>query len=410
MKTLLQINSVVNFRSTGIIVEEIGKLAILNGWKSYVAYGLVARPSKSDLLKIGNKWDILLHVIKTRFFDQHGFGSYKATMVLINNIKVINPDIIHLHNIHNYYINIRVLFHYLKAANIPVVWTFHDLWPITGHCAHFSSIGCEKWKTGCYLCPQKLQYPASYFLDRSRANFNNKKDLFNSVEKMIIVPVSDWVSETLKYSHLSKKKKQVIKNGVDLNLFSPQKRLDKIEEKYQIGNRFMLIGVATSWSDRKGLYDFLKLEKFLTQDYVIVLVGLSKSQIKKLPKTMIGIARTENINELAALYNRADIILNLSAEETFGLTTIEGFACGTPGIVYNCTASPELITPETGYVVEKGDMKGLIHAIQTIKAKGKCSYSTACRVRAEKLYDNKDRYFDYIKLYESILTVNDVQK
>ncbi|NQU84849.1 MAG: glycosyltransferase [Mariniphaga sp.] len=400
MKNLLQINSVVNSGSTGRIAEEIGQTALNNGWESYIAYGRNERSSKSKLIRIGTDWDIKMHGIQTRLFDRHGLGSKIATEIIVRQIEQIKPDIIHLHNLHGYYLNIELLFNYLSKADLPVVWTLHDCWPMTGHCSHFDFAGCEKWKTLCYDCPQKTSYPSSILFDRSPKNYNLKKQLFTSVRNLTIVPVSSWLGGIVKQSFLSKYPIRVINNGVDLDMFSLQNNTEEVRGKYGIGNRFMLMGVATTWSERKGLEDYMKLSKTLTNDIIIVLVGLSTAQLKTLPPTIIGIARTENISELAKLYSAANIILNLSAEETFGLTTVEGFACGTPSIVYNCTANPELITPETGFIVQKGDIQDLIHAINTIKAKGKSSYGIACRERAEKLYDKVERYRDYLNLYE----------
>jgi glycosyltransferase involved in cell wall biosynthesis len=220
---------------------------------------------------------------------------------------------------------------------------------------------------------------------------------------MSIVPVSNWLRNIVQQSFLSDFPLQVINNGIDLELFKDQNNTEEIRSKYKIGKRFILLGVATAWSEKKGLHDYINLSKVLTDDFVIMLVGLTKSQLNELPDSIIGLSRTENISELAKLYTAADTVLNLSAEESFGLTTVEGFACGTPGIVYNCTASPELITPSTGFVVEKGNIQDLVSAIDTIKSKGKGSYSLACRERAEKCYNKNDRYMDYIKLYKSLI-------
>lgn len=403
MPILLQINSIVNSRSTGRITEEIGETAISNGFMSYIAYGRDERISSSILLKIGTSLDIKLHGIKTRIFDLHGFGSKNATKVLIKKIETINPDIIHLHNIHGYYLNIELLFSYLSKANIAVVWTFHDCWPLTGHCAHFASIGCERWKIQCYDCPQRTEYPSSLIFDKSKKNYLKKKELFNSVKNMIIVPVSNWMSKIIEQSFLSAFPIHVINNGINLEIFKYKNNNEEIRLKYKIGNRYMLLSAATTWSEKKGLNDYLYLSKALSSDFVIVLVGLTKRQMKYLPDSIIGLSRTENISELVKLYSAADIVLNLSAEESFGLTTVEGFACGTPGIVYNCTASPELITASTGFVVDKGDIQSLVKAIQIIKSKGKSSYSLACRNYAERFYDKNNRYMEYIKLYKSLL-------
>jgi glycosyltransferase involved in cell wall biosynthesis len=399
---LLQINSVVNSGSTGRIAEEIGQIAIAAGWESYIAYGRHARTSQSELIKIGSDWDIRMHGLQTRLFDKHGLASIAATREFVKQIKKIKPDIIHLHNIHGYYINIEILFRYLKDANIPVVWTFHDCWPMTGHCAYFTFVECEKWKTQCFSCPQKKDYPGSFFLDRSKQNYTQKRKLFTSVNNITIVPVSNWLGEIVKQSYLKDYPIRVINNGIDVNVFSPQ-RGDGIRLKYGLADKFILLGVATAWGRRKGLHDFIELSKTLKDDEIIVLVGLREDQIKILPENIIGITRTESTQELAEFYSSADVVMNISYEETFGLTTVEGFACGTPGIVYNTTASPELVDDSTGLIVDPGDIKGLVKAISQIKEKGKQSYSEACVKRAHRLYRKEDRYREYIELYEELL-------
>jgi len=402
MKKLLQINSVVNSGSTGRIAEEIGQTAIAAGWKSFIAYGRNDRPSQSELIKIGNDWDIKMHGFQTRMFDRHGLASKSATKELIGKIKVISPDIIHLHNIHGYYINIEILFNYLRNTSIPIIWTFHDCWPITGHCAYFTFVGCEKWKTQCYNCPQKKNYPSSWVVDRSEKNYNLKKELFTSLPNLTLVPVSNWLSEVLKESYLQHCPLNVIHNGINTDVFKPSTSRH-FRSKHGLEHKFLLLGVASVWSPRKGLKDFIELSKHLNSDYQIVLVGLSREQIEQLPDNILGIERTESVEELAIMYSEADIVLNLSYEETFGLTTVEGFACGTPGIVYNATASPELIDQSTGLVVEPGDINGLIDAIIQIEQNGKQSYSDACVNRAHRLYKKEDRYQEYIELYERLL-------
>jgi glycosyltransferase involved in cell wall biosynthesis len=401
MKTLLQINSVINSGSTGRIAEEIGKKAIENRWQSYIAYGRNEQSSMSKKINIGNKFDILLHGLITRLFDKHGLGSKKATEKLIHQIETINPDIIHLHNVHGYYLNIKVLFNYLANTSIPIIWTLHDCWSFTGHCSHFDFVGCNKWKTECSNCPQIKEYPASFFYDRSNKNYSLKKYLFNSLDNLTIVPVSNWLADRIKESFLSNMSIKVIPNGVDTDLFSPKET--NIREKYKLKNTFILLGIASKWTTSKGLSDFIKLSSKIDSDIKIILVGLNKKQIKCLPNNIIGFERTENTEELVNLYSCADVVLNLSREETFGLTTVEGFACGTPGIVYNTTASPELISPETGFVVESGNINKLLHAIKQIQKEGKAYYSNACVERAKSLYNKNDRFNDYMNLYNSVL-------
>lgn len=405
MKTLLQINIVVNYGSTGRIIEELGQTAHQNGWNSYIAYGRKFQPRKPDLIRIGSVWDVMFHGLKTRLFDKHGLGSRCATIKLVEQIDMIKPDIIHLHNLHGYYINIEVLFNYLALKKIPVVWTFHDCWPMTGHCVYFDVVGCEKWKNRCFCCPQKKEYPASFGADRSKNNFLQKKKLFTSLNKLTIVPVSEWLRTIVNQSFFAKFSSQVISNGIDTDVFHPIKD-SSIRDKYSLQNKFIILGIASIWSPRKGLNDFIQLRRRLDSNYSIILVGLNAFQRLLLPSNIIGLGRTENIQALVAIYSNADVFINPSVEETFGLTTVEAFACGTPAIVFNATASPELIMPETGFIVEKGDIQGLLDAIQRIKVKGKNSFSQSCREQALKFYDKKDRHMDYLYLYESILNKN----
>lgn len=402
MKKLLQINAFVNSGSCGRITEEIGQLAIQNGWESYIAYGRDNRPSKSKLIKIGGDWDIKMHGFQTRLLDNHGFASKHSTFKLIKQIKEIKPDLIQLHILHGYYVNIEILFNYLSTTNIPIVWTFHDCWPMTGHCVYFDFIGCVKWKTICFNCPLKKSYPASYLMDRSRKNYTLKKKLFTSLKNLNIISVSNWLGNIVQQSFLSSLPMHIIYNGIDTAIFS-QIKASNIREKYNLGKNFIILGVANVWSPRKGLNDFLELSKVIDSNTKIVLVGLSGHQIKSLPKNIIGISTTENTQELAEFYSSANIFINTSVEETFGLTTVEALSCGTPAIVYNCTASPELITPETGIVVEKGNIKNLVNAISEIKGKGKEFYSRACRERVTLLFDKNERLMDYLKLYERLI-------
>jgi len=399
MPILLQICVEGNTGSTGTIAEAIGKIAISRGWDSYIAHGRFTTPSESKTIKIGNSLDIFFHGLQTRIFDRHGLGSKCATRKFIERIKLIKPDIIHLHHLHGYYINIELLFEFLAKASIPVVWTFHDCWSITGHCYHFDFVGCNKWHSECYNCPQIKEYPASLFIDRSKKNFYLKKRLFNSVENLTVVPVSNWLNDIVGNSFMRKLSRIVIYNGIDLNLFSPDSLNNSAREKFAIGAKFMILGVATTWSARKGLQDFIELSRYIDSNIILVLVGLSSSQIKNLPKNIIGLKRTESRKELRDLYIACDVFMNLSVEETFGLTTAEALACGTPAIVYDATASPELVDKSTGLVVEKQNIQKLLLAIEKIRSIGKLYYSKACRSRAVELFDRDIRYNEYINLY-----------
>lgn len=401
---LLQINVTANSGSTGRIAEDIGLLAESNGWESYTAYGRRNNNSKNKPIRVGNDFDIKVHGLLTRVFDNHSFGlsSKKATKEFIKEIDKIKPDIIHLHNIHGYYINSKVLFEYLSKLNIPIVWTFHDCWSFTGHCAHFDFIGCEKWKTACYSCPLKKSYPASFVFDRSKKNYIEKRKLFNSVKNLTIVPVSNWLGDLVKGSFLSSNSVKVIQNGIDINIFKPSINNIETKGKFGLKDEFILLGLSGVWNKSKGLDDFIKLSALIDKNTKIILVGLSQEQIDKLPNNIIGIRRTENINQLADLYSMADLFLNLTYNDTFPTTNLEALACGTPILTYKTGGSIEAVSEDTGFIVEKGDLDSVIKVINEVRSKGKEYYSDKCRERAVSCFNKDDRFMDYIDLYRSL--------
>lgn len=395
MPILLQINTVINSGSTGHIAEELGMLAMQNGWESYIAYGRNPRQSSSKAIKIGSKLGIYFHVFLSRFFDRHGFGSYFATKKLIKQIKEIKPDVIHLHNVHGYYLNIRLLFEYLKTVDTQIVWTLHDCWSFTGHCSHYTAVGCDKWQTICYKCPQKTQYPKSFF-DNSKRNYKDKKKLFCGIKNLTIVTPSEWLAEEVKKSFLKGYPVKVINNGIDLNVFKPA----------VLERKFIILGVASTWTERKGFDDFIKLADMLHADEEIVLVGLSEKQIESLPKdkNIRGIRRTESQQQLAELYSQSLCFVNPTYEDTFPTTNIEALACGTPVITYKTGGSPEIIDEETGVVVEQGDLNAIRDNIDNLKQIQKETISSKCRKRAGLLFEKNKRFSEYMNLYKELIT------
>lgn len=405
MPTLLQINVDANNGSNGGIARDIGNLVMSQGWKSYIAYGRKQIPSQSSLIRIGSDIDVNIHGLSSRLFDNHGLGSTHATKHFLSKIDIIKPDLIHLHNIHGYFINYKLLFEYLSKKNIPVIWTLHDCWPITGHCSHFVNVNCNRWKTQCFDCPLKSSYPASWFIDKSYQNYNLKKTIFNSLSSLTIVSVSNWLGDIVKESFLSVNPNTVVYNGVDTDIFKP--RESNLRSLLGLQEKYVLIGVAVNWTESKGLLDYYKLSQRLPKEYQIILIGLTKSQITKLPNNIIGIEKTENLDLLVEYYIMADIVLNLSYAETFGLSTVEGMACGTPGIVYDRTASPELVSDTTAKIVEAGNIDQIIDAIKTIRAKGgKSYYADECRKHVLKKFDKNDNYKRYIEIYKQTLKKN----
>lgn len=397
MPILLQINSDANWGSTGKIAEMIGQVALSNGWQSYIAYGRDNNPSQLQVIKVGNKLSVYIHYLLYRFFDFEGLGSIIPTFRLISKIKQIKPDIIHLHNIHGHYLNYPILFKFLKKIKVPVVWTLHDCWTMTGHCYLYDCIECDRWKTGCHHCPKSEKWS----LDNSKFNYRLKKKYFRSLENVHIITVSDWLGSLVKESFLNKFPVKTIYNGIDLNVFKPS--FNSYVQKERLDNKMILLAVASVWSNYKGLSDYIKLSELLSDEYKLVLVGLSESQIHQLPSRIIGIKRTQSQVELVELYSAASVVLSLSYGESLGLTPIEGMACGTPAIVYNNTAQPELVTPETGSVVETGDIEGVKRMILNICSKGKDSYKEDCQKRVRDIFSSSNSYGRYFSLYESLL-------
>ena len=405
MIRVLQISIEVNSGSVGRIAEQIGERILDNNGESYITYARNNLPSKSATVKIGNQLGVLWHVLMTRISDNHGFESKRATENLIKYINKLKPSIIHLHHLHGYFVNIEILFNFLSKMNIPVVWTFHDCWSFTGHCTHYEAVGCERWKTQCYECPQKNEYPKSVILDRSFKNYIQKKELFNKVKNLTIVPVSYWLEEEVKKSFLKNHKTKVIHNGIDLNKFHPKKSKNAVLRQYGLDqNITIILGVASTWSHKKGLEYFSSVADLLDgENYRVILVGLDDLQISSLNKNIIGIKRTESVEELADLYSAADVFVNPTLEESLGLTNIEALACGTPVVTFKSGGSPECINVDTGIVVDKGDLKGLVSAIVEIVTNSKQFYTKNCVQRAHSLFNKNDRYDEYIDLYKSLI-------
>ena len=393
---LLQINVTANWGSTGKIAEDIGKLAMEAGWESWIAYGRGNPSSASNLIRIGSDWDMKLHGLQTRILDKHGLASRKATKEFIKKVKEIAPDVIHLHNIHGYYLNYPILFEFLKEYGRPIIWTLHDCWSFTGHCAYYDFVKCNRWIAGCHDCPQLRSYPASIMMDRSARNYEDKRISFLGLENLTFVPVSDWLDQDIKKSFLKDYPSLVIHNGIDLDVFRPREKQTKDK------NTYIVLGVASVWEKRKGLDEFVTLRKLLPDSYNIVLVGLSKEQISGLPNGIKGISRTDSVEELVDLYSKADVFVNPTLEDNFPTTNLEALACGTPVITYDTGGSPEAIDEMTGVVVPYKDVNKLAQEIQRVCEEHPID-SYNCRKRAEKYFNKQSAFKSYIELYNTLI-------
>lgn len=355
MKVLL-INSVCGIGSTGKICAAIARQYEKEGHEVKIAYGRdasVPQECRRYAVRIGSDMDVKLHALRNRLLDDHGFASKRATEEFLRWAEEFDPDLVWLHNIHGYYINVQMLFDWLKRRpQMSKKWTLHDCWAFTGHCVHFAVARCDAWQTRCSHCPQKGTYPASILLDNSANNYIRKKNAFTGVENMTLIVPSQWLADLVKKSFLKEYPVQVRYNSIDTNVFQPTP--GDFREKYGLTGKKIILGVAGVWTDRKGLGDFMELARRLDEDQVIVLVGLTPKQIRKLPDNIIGITRTNNGFELAQIYTAADVFVNPSREETFGMTTVEAISCGTHAIVYEGTACEEIVKQYGGVAVRPG--------------------------------------------------------
>lgn len=389
---VVQINT-FPYKATGNIMMNIHNQLLEEQYDSYVFWGRGRAAQNEREIAILDEFGVKLHGVYTRITDKTGFASKKVTRKLIGKLQQIKPDILHLHNLHGYYLNIELLFNYIRENNIKVVWTLHDCWAFTGHCAYFDMVGCEKWKTGCYDCEQKKTYPSSLIKDNSHWNWEKKRYLFTNLNITIVTPCK-WLKNIVQQSFFKEYPIEVIYNGIDLNIFHPTKT--DFEEKYNLQGKYVILGVASEWTDRKGLKDFIKLEKMLDRTkYRIVLVGLMQKQIKELPDTIISIERTQNIQELVGIYTRANVFFNPTYEDNFPTTNLEAIACGTPIITYNTGGSPEVVTEKTGAVCKVGDL-------ENVKSKIVDCISKKIETVNEQ-YDYKQMVNCYIKLYRKIM-------
>ena len=361
---ILMINVVCGIRSTGRICTDLAAALEKLGHEVKIAYGRETVPEKFQkyAVRIGNDRDVKLHGLKARAADGCGFGSRKATEKFIAWVKAYDPDVIHLHNLHGYYIHIGVLFDYLKKSGKKVFWTLHDCWAFTGHAAYCEAAGCERWITGCHSCPKLRDYPASV-LDRSAGNWAKKKKILSGLPDMTIITPSYWLAGLVSKSFLGQYSVEVIHNGVDLSVFRPGAG-DDAGKRLGAGDRKIALGVAALWEERKGLNDLIRLSGMLNDQWCIVIVGVSDELKKELPESIIAVGRVSSPAELAKLYSAADVYVNPTYEDNYPTTNIEAIACGTPVLTYQTGGSGES-AELFGRTVEKGNIEALKESIET---------------------------------------------
>lgn len=358
---VLMVNSVCGIRSTGRICTDLAQRMEEEGHEVKIAYGRVEEVPeqfKKFAVRIGNDLDLKIHAIRTRILDEHGFGSKKATQEFLKWADEYNPDLIWLHNVHGYYINIEMLFDWIKSRpQMEVKWTLHDCWAFTGHCGYFTMAQCDKWKSACMNCPQKNKYPASLLKDNSKHNFERKKAAFTGVQNMTLITPSRWLAELVKQSFLKEYPVEVHYNRIDTTVFKPTP--SNFRKKHNCEDKKVILGVASVWDERKGFEDFLKLATMLDDSYLIVLVGLNETQIQKCKPNMLGIQRTNSPRELAEIYTAVDVFFNPTYEDNYPTVNLEAEACGTCVITYCTGGAPETIYRRDSIVVDVGDLESV---------------------------------------------------
>lgn len=414
---IVQINT-FPYKSTGTIMMGIHELLRKNGQDSYVVWGRGRDSENKHEIVMNDNFGIKLHGVYTRLTDRTGFASQRATKILLEKLDDIKPDIVHLHNVHGYYINIEMLFIYLKEYHIKLVWTLHDCWPMTGHCAFFDMVGCEKWKTGCQQCEQKKTYPASLLLDGSKWNWEKKKELFQGLEGVLVTP-SRWLASIVEQSMLKDYPVKIVYNGIDLQRYYPRKS-SQVRQRYDLDERPIVLGVASEWTERKGLKDFIELSGRM-QNAQFFAVGLTEKLIRNLPHTVVGIRRTESLDDLCELYSEAAVFFNPTYEDNFPTTNLEALACGTPICTYNTGGSAESIycfadyeKSGLGTVIQKKNSKTVdfdtvekqLHNLIVLSIRNREIIRKNCQAAALN-YSKDYRLSEYLEIYEELIFASD---
>ena len=366
---VLMINSVCGVKSTGRICAEAAEELAKSGHQVKIAYGRETVPEayQKYAVRIGSDADSIISAVHTRITDKHGFGNKCATRKFLQWADRYDPELLILHNLHGYYINVEMLFEWIKKhPNIRVKWTLHDCWAFTGHCVHFSMLGCEKWKKQCTSCEQKHKYPSSRWKDNCQENYLRKKRAFTGVQNLTLVTPSQWLADLVGQGYLKEYPIEVRHNRIDSEVFKPT--LGNFRERYGLQHQYVVLGVASAWGKGKGLYDFWKLAEMLDEQYRIVLVGLNDKQMKQLPEKILGIPRTDSKQQLAEIYTAANVFVNLTYADTYPTVNLEARACGTPIITYRTGGSPES-AGETAFVVEQGDLQHVKKIIEYLRGR-----------------------------------------
>lgn len=393
---VLQINTVYGQGSTGRIAQSLHDACLERGIDCLCAHRCAS--ALPDSVAISSKWDSRIHGWWARLTMFKGTGSFWKTLKFLKKVKKYHPDVIHLHNLHGSYVNLPLLFRYIKKHRVAVVWTLHDCWAFTAICSHFAMAGCDQWKYGCRRCPQRKALSASP-LELTKGVWRAKRRWFTGVPKLAVVTPSRWLADLTRASFLKEYPVKIINNGIDLGVFTPVE--GDFREKNGLLGKKLILGVAFDWGPRKGLDVFAALAARLPADYQILLVGTDDTVDARLPENVMTVHRTADQRELAVIYTAADVFVNPTREDTYPTVNMEALACGTPVITFRTGGSPEIIDETCGCVVESEDVDALER--QILRVCRERPYSPEACLKRAKMFDRNDRFREYIHLYEEMV-------
>ena len=398
---VVQINAVCEYGSTGRICRELNDFLVQRGHEGIVLFGN-GSSQYSDAKKISKDIETKSHALLSRLLGKNAAYSPVATNQILGEIKRTAPDVVHLHNLHGNFVNIKPLLSYLAENDIPTVITLHDCWFFPGKCTHYTSAGCNKWQTGCGECPKLKSDIPSWLFDRTREMWAEKKKLFNLIPRLAVIGVSDWITNEARRSFLSNAKiVQRIYNWIDLAVFYP--RGSQGGDRFDISReKFSVLCVGAGWSENSiKTKDLFELAKKLDDDCEIILAG-EVPFADKLSKNIKSIGYISSTDRLAQLYSACDVYVHLSREDTFGKVIAEALACGTPAIVYDATACPEIVGEGCGYAVETGNVACVLEKIREVKRKGKDLFTAACVESARQRFSKEKLLDDTLDLYKRV--------
>ena len=398
---VVQVNAIFGSKSTGTIVREIQSCCEANGIESYVAYSIADRPDDEvpNGFRIGNRLTAKWSALFSRIIGKQAYANRISTWRFLRWLDKVNPDVVHLHNLHSNYIHLNMLLRYLAKHDIATVVTMHDCWYYTGGCTHYTSVGCYRWREGCGNCPQKKQLP-SFFFDRTHDVIKDRKKYLSAIPRLTMVGASEWVANEMRKSLLNDLNITFIHNGFDLVLFRPTSS----EKRKELGleRKFVILGPASKWllPINKPTLDYFVSK--IDSDMAILLFGCSSIN-SSLPKNVMQIGYTKSPKEMAELYSMADVMVNCSREDTLSSLNLECQACGTPVVTYDATGSKETVDGECGFAVPTGDAEALWEKVQEVRLLGKKSMLELCGKWVSANFEKKTNYEKYIELYRQMI-------